>query len=163
MYGMITRSQYRFPKVYWDHVSPEAIACVRGLMHVDPQQRLNCDTLCQHPFILKHVDLQKLEEEEDALLRKQQALMQNSSSSLLLPPGVRIPYRPSSVVVESNEQNRNDDDDCQEEHASTLSRQVSHLQSVSTSNSNVNDDSPCSVQQPGDEVQHVTDSSSITA
>ncbi|ETO30551.1 hypothetical protein RFI_06569 [Reticulomyxa filosa] len=65
MYGMITSSQYLFPKPDWDHISPDTISCIKGLMHVDPQQRLNCDTLCQHPFIRKHVDLKALEEEEE--------------------------------------------------------------------------------------------------
>jgi len=94
MYAMITRGQYRFTKPHWDHVSVEAKECVKALMHIDPQQRLNCDTLCEHPFIKKYVDFKTLKEEEDQLLRQQQQLMQHSSSSLLLPEGVRLPYDP---------------------------------------------------------------------
>jgi len=84
IYDMITRGQYRFPKKQWDHVSTDAILCVKGLMHMDPKQRLNCDTLCKHPFIVKNVDLKKMErEEEEELLRGQEMMMQNSC--LLLP------------------------------------------------------------------------------
>jgi len=61
MYGMITRGQYRFPRQHWDNISTEAISCVKGLMHLNPKERLDCDKLCQHPFILKHVDIKEVE------------------------------------------------------------------------------------------------------
>ncbi|ETO10935.1 calcium/calmodulin-dependent protein kinase-like protein [Reticulomyxa filosa] len=91
MYGMITRGQYRFPKPHWDNISPEAVSCVKGLMHLNPKERLNCDTLCQHPFIVKYVDLKEIEKEESKLLLEQQQMMQNSCSQLL-PDGFRLPY-----------------------------------------------------------------------
>jgi serine/threonine protein kinase len=79
IYDKITRGQYQFPSPRWDKISNEAISCIKGLMHIDPKQRLNCDTLCQHPFIVKYVDLKALEEEENQLLQKQYSLMQHCS------------------------------------------------------------------------------------
>jgi len=76
MYDMITRGEYQFPKPLWDKISPEAISCVKGLMHIDPQERLNYDTLCKHPFIVSNVDFKPLE--ENSLLKQQYILMQNS-------------------------------------------------------------------------------------
>ncbi|ETO20309.1 hypothetical protein RFI_16910 [Reticulomyxa filosa] len=107
---MITRGQYRFPRAYWDDVSAEAISCVKGLMSLNPEERLNYHTLSQHPFILKNVGLSELEKEEETLLQEQQQLLEGSCSNLL-PQGVRFPYdvhaREKDNFIDMDEDNSN--------------------------------------------------------
>ncbi|ETO31583.1 hypothetical protein RFI_05535 [Reticulomyxa filosa] len=109
MYGMIIRGQYRFPTPHWDDISAEAVSCVKALMHLNPKERLTCDTLCTHPFILKHVSLEDIEKEETQLLQQQYTLMQ-SSLSQLLPQGVcRVPLD-AALDISKSEQCHDDDD-----------------------------------------------------
>jgi len=96
MYSMITRGQYRFPRPHWDHVSVDGISCVKGLMNLNPEERLNYETLSQHPFIVNNVDLKEIEKEEKQLLEEQQVLMEGSCSQLL-PDGIRFPYDPKAA------------------------------------------------------------------
>jgi len=106
MYEMIAHGQYRFPKPQWEHVSPEAIECVKGLMTLEPKQRLNGDTLCKHPFITKNVDLKELEKLEEELLLQQQEMLRGSCS--LLPTysmvsGHDIAEKPDTDLSNENE------------------------------------------------------------
>ena len=82
MYGLIIRGQYHFPKPHWDHVSAEAIKCVKGLMNVDPKTRFDCEAVLADKWIKSQVDVDKLIAESKTPVKMESALEQVSASEL---------------------------------------------------------------------------------
>eukprot|EP00483_Globobulimina_turgida_P003673 UN03679 len=75
MYGMIIRGQYKFPSPHWDNISDAAKDLVKHLMSVDAKKRYTVQQIIKHPWILRHVDLKKLQLHEEKLLKQQKALI----------------------------------------------------------------------------------------
>lgn len=55
MYSLICSGSYIFPSKYWKNISKDAIVCVKSLMEVKPEKRLNCRKLLQNKWINKCV------------------------------------------------------------------------------------------------------------
>ncbi|KAI9197305.1 kinase-like domain-containing protein [Polychytrium aggregatum] len=53
MTDQIKLGKYAFPSPWWDSISPEAIDLVKGLLTVDPAQRLTTDQALEHPWMKK--------------------------------------------------------------------------------------------------------------
>lgn len=159
MYSMITRGQYRFPKMCWDPVSPEAISCIKGLMNVNPRERLNCETLCKHPFIVNNVDLKEIEREESLELQEQHVLMKGSCSQLL-PEGFRLPYNPNAVH-ESDDKESHDTHEVpapSKANGKTSSQNTTSTSSNTTDQTNVN----TNVSTSTDDSTHRNEAISVT-
>lgn len=51
LYSQIKRGEYDFPDPYWTDISASAKDLVSKLLEVNPEKRLSCDQLMQHPWI----------------------------------------------------------------------------------------------------------------
>merc|ERR1712228_384153 len=77
MYGMIIRGQYKFPSPHWDNISDDAKDLVKKLMCVDIKKRYNAQQIIKHQWIIKHVDLKKLQQREEKLLKQQKEIIEH--------------------------------------------------------------------------------------
>jgi calcium/calmodulin-dependent protein kinase I len=51
LYAKIKAGDFAFPSPYWDEISPAAMELVRGLLTVDPTQRLTAAQVLEHPWV----------------------------------------------------------------------------------------------------------------
>jgi serine/threonine protein kinase len=55
LFDKIKKGQYDFPSPSWDNISQEAKNIIKGLLVVDPMQRISPEELLKHPWVLGEV------------------------------------------------------------------------------------------------------------
>lgn len=52
LFALISKGEFDFPSPYWDDISDSAKNLIKQLLVVDPKQRMTCDKIMSHPWMV---------------------------------------------------------------------------------------------------------------
>jgi calcium/calmodulin-dependent protein kinase I len=54
LFALISKGEFDFPSPYWDDISNSAKNLIKQLLVVDAKERLDCDKIMSHPWMVGH-------------------------------------------------------------------------------------------------------------